>query len=345
MVWAASTVIGLGGLALGAYNASQGSKAAGQAAGAQADAANQSAALQKEMFDKQIELNAPFRAGGLSAQNRLLELLGLRVPSQPGVSGAPAMRSNDELRAALLGQYTTPDTMTRREGYNGEMTSMGGSAGGVDEAGLSAAMAAARQSEQSAFDGYQSQQANPAAQSADFGKYARDFSMADFQQDPGYAFRLQQGQQAIERSAAARGGLGGGRMAKDLTNYAQGAASQEFGNAFNRFQTNRSNQLNPLQSLAGVGQTATGQMQGAAQNYASGASNSMAQAGAANASGYMGQANAISGGLQGGLNFYQNQNMMNRLFPQPGSGYVPPVQDGGYSLGQGAAYGGNRAGM
>lgn len=260
MVWAASTVIGLGGLALGAYNASQGSNAAGQAAGAQANAANQSAALQKEMFDKQVELQAPFRAGGLAGQNRIMELLGL-----------------------------------------------GGN-----------------------------------ANAADFGKYARDFGMADFQQDPGYTFRLQQGQQAIERSAAARGGLGGGRMAKDLTNYAQGAASQEFGNAFNRFQTNRSNQLNPLQSLAGLGQTATGQMQTAAQNYGTNAGNAVMAAGRSNASGYMGQANAISGGLEGGLNFYQNQNRANRLFPPE---YVPPIQDNGYSYGVGSAYGGNRAGM
>jgi len=42
---------------------------------------------------------------------------------------------------------------------------------------------------------------------AGYGKYGRDFGMSDFQADPGYAFRLSEGQQALDRSAAARGGL------------------------------------------------------------------------------------------------------------------------------------------
>jgi hypothetical protein len=287
------------------------------------------------MFDKQNELQAPFRAGGLSAQNRLMELLGLRPVGQ---TGAP--RSEAELRQSLLAQYTQPGQRVSSGGGQGGdyETTM---PGGIDEAGLSAAIAAGRQREQTAYD--QSQQS--ATPSADFGKYARDFSMADYQADPGYAFRLKQGQQALERSAAARGGLGGGRMAKDLTDYAQGAASQEFGNAYNRYQTNRANQLNPLQSLAGQAQTSANTLGSAAQSYGSNAGNAMMQAGAANASGYMGAANAISGGVGQGLNYYQNQNMVNRLFPQGGSGYVPPIQDGGYSFGTGSAYGGQRAGL
>jgi hypothetical protein len=41
---------------------------------------------------------------------------------------------------------------------------------------------------------------------------------------------------------------------------------------------------------------------------------------AARASGYVGQANALTGGLNTGLNYYQNQNLMNRMFPQTGGG-------------------------
>jgi hypothetical protein len=321
-----------------AFGGLLGANAAGNAASTQANSANQATALQKAMFDKQIELQAPFRAGGLAAQNRLRELLGLRAANSG--SGAPTMRSDADLRAALQSQYTAP-SRTETYGRDDNMTRLVG--GGVDEAGLAAAISAARQREQAAADSYQG--GTTAGSSPDFGKYARDFSMADYQADPGYAFRLQQGQQAIERSAAARGGLGSGRMAKDLTDYAQGAASQEYGNAYNRYQTNRANQLNPLQSLAGVAQTATGQMQTAAQNYGNNASNNAMAAGNANASGYIGQANAISGGVGQGLNYFQNQNMMNRLFPQAGSGYVPPIQDSGYSFGTGSAYGGQRAGL
>lgn len=52
--------------------------------------------------------------------------------------------------------------------------------------------------------------------------------------DPGYQFRLQQGTDALERSAAARGGLFSGQTGRDLTDYAQGLASQEYQNAYAR---------------------------------------------------------------------------------------------------------------
>lgn len=57
--------------------------------------------------------------------------------------------------------------------------------------------------------------------------------------DPGYDFRLAEGQKLLQGSAAARGGLLSGATLKDLTNYGQGAASQEYANAFDRFQRER----------------------------------------------------------------------------------------------------------
>jgi hypothetical protein len=54
------------------------------------------------------------------------------------------------------------------------------------------------------------------------------------QQDPGFQFTLDQGLQAIQRSAAARGtALNPGTM-KALNDYAQGAASTQYGNVYNR---------------------------------------------------------------------------------------------------------------
>ena len=84
------------------------------------------------------------------------------------------------------------------------------------------------------------------------------FGMAQVQQDPGYAFRLSEGQKALDRSAAARGGLISGGALKAAQRYGQEMGSQEYQNAFNRYQTERAAQLNPLQSLAGLGQTALG---------------------------------------------------------------------------------------
>ena len=150
----------------------------------------------------------------------------------------------------------------------------------------------------------------------DFGKYARDFGMSDFTTDPGYGFRLAEGQKALDRQAAARGGLISGGALKAAQRYGQDMGSQEFQNAFNRYQTNRANQLQPLQSLMGAGQTATNTMGAAAANYGTNAGNLITSGGAARASGYVGGANALTSGLGQYMNYTQNQNLLNRFMPQ-----------------------------
>jgi hypothetical protein len=82
------------------------------------------------------------------------------------------------------------------------------------------------------------------------------------QMDPGYGFRLGEGLKALERSAAARGGLLSGNMLRGAQRYGQDLASQEFGAAYNR-----------LAGLAGVGPSAAGVMNTLGQNYAGGAGN------------------------------------------------------------------------
>ena len=156
-----------------------------------------------------------------------------------------------------------------------------------------------------------------------YGKYGRDFGMQDFQQDPGYGFRLSEGLKGLDRQAAARGGLISGAALKAATRYSQDMASQEYGNAFNRYQTNRSNQLNPLQSLMGAGQSATNQVGSAGQSYANNAGSAMIGGGDARASGYMGQANALSGGASQYMKYQQNQNMMNMFGNRGNYGVVP----------------------
>jgi hypothetical protein len=210
-----------------------GSKAAKSAAKTQAASADRAADLQQEQFERSIELNAPFREAGLTAQNKLLDYMGLS------------------------------------EGAG--------------------------------------------------GKYARDFSMADFQQDPGYAFRMSEGMKALDRTAASRGGLLSGATLRGATRFGQDMASQEYTNAFNRYQTNRANQLNPLQSLMGAGQTAAGNVGNAGQNYATNAGNAYMNAANARASGYVGSANAWSNALGGAANTYNQNQMMNRFFPQGGN--------------------------
>jgi hypothetical protein len=62
---------------------------------------------------------------------------------------------------------------------------------------------------------------------------AFDPSKVNVNQDPGYGFRMSQGLQALQRTQAATG-ISGGAAAKAINDYAQGTASQEYGNAYNR---------------------------------------------------------------------------------------------------------------
>jgi hypothetical protein len=129
--------------------------------------------------------------------------------------------------------------------------------------------------------------------------FQRDFTNADFQQDPGYQFRMSEGMKALERSAAAKGGLATGGTLKALTRYGQDFASNEYNNAYNRFNADRDRRFNRLSAIAGVGQTANTQLGQAGQNYASQAgSNLMGAANARGAAGIAG-ANALGGAIRG----------------------------------------------
>ena len=223
--------------------------ASSKAAKAQKKAAELASQTQTDTFNKQVELQAPFRAGGLAGESRLLELLGLTPANDSGLNVNP--------------------------------------------------------------------------NSPDFGKYAHDFSMNDFEQDPGYAFRVKEGMKALNNSMAARGlGMSGANV-KGAINYGQEAGSQEYQNAFNRYQINRSNQLNPLQSLTGAAQSSANVLGSAAQNMGNNISQNQLEAGNARASGYVGGANALTSAISGGFNAYtglQSANSLNTFLNGSGGG-------------------------
>lgn len=190
--------------------------------------ADKQMALLEKMFNKQIELQEPFRQGGVAAENRMLDLLGLS--------------SNRN--------------------------------------------------------------------AAGYGSLAKNFGMSDFQADPGYAFRMSEGLKAVDRQAAARGGLISGGALKASQRYGQDLASQEYQNAYNRYQTNRTNLLNPLQSLAGAGQTSANTMGAAAAGYGSEGSNALGGAGTAQANAIQNAANARASGYLGAQQSW-NQALQN----------------------------------
>jgi hypothetical protein len=133
------------------------------------------------------------------------------------------------------------------------------------------------------------------------------FGMDQYKQDPGYGFRLAEGQKALERSAAARGGLISGGALKAAERFGQDMGSQEYMNAFNRYQTERAARLNPLQSMTGMGQTTANTLGASGERVAGSMGNAYQSAANARASGYVGQANAFTGAANQYLNYNQNQ--------------------------------------
>jgi hypothetical protein len=289
----AAALIGGGVAAAGSIIGGRaGAKASERAASTQAAAADRAAELQYQQFQEQKELQAPFREAGLAGQNKLLQYLGLTPEIES--RGAILNRLSFELPA-----WGSMSTQQRTDAINAEIQKQ--------RAGAATAQ-----------------------RSPEYGALTRDFGMKDFQADPGYAFRLSEGTRALDRTAAARGGLLSGSTLRGAQRFGQDLASQEYQNAFNRYQVNRGNKLNPLQSLLGSGQSATNVLGSAGQNYATQAGENYMGAANARASGYIGSANALSNAFGGVSNAFTNYNLMNAL-NRPA--YTPSA--GGYSTGGG----------
>jgi hypothetical protein len=350
----ASVLTGAMGASAAGSAASTQANAAREAAALQAASADKSLAFQREMYGQQRADIAPYRQAGLAAQNQLLTYLGLN----PSTAGMAPVTSFDEsgYNRAMDAYYGggggggggVPAGGTFTPGYMQLATTEGGGDVYVDPVFTPAPAGAGAGGNVNALTMPTREQfttATPVDQvsvdpnSPDFGKYTKDFGMSDFEADPGYAFRMAEGLKALDRQAAARGGLISGSALKASQRYGQDMASQEYGNAFNRYQVNRSNQLNPLMAISGYGQQATNQLGQYGSQFAQSGANTMTNAanaqaggaynaGQARASGYIGQSNALTNALSTGLNAYgQFSNLSS-----PSSSYnASPAYYGGVS--------------
>jgi hypothetical protein len=150
------------------------------------------------------------------------------------------------------------------------------------------------------------------------GSLTSKFAGMNPQEEAGYKFAAQEGQRAIDNSAAARGGIGGASL-KAGARFAQDNANKHYNDAFNRFQTERTNTTNPLFQLAGFGPQANQQVAGAGQNYANQAGANSIFGGRAQAGNNLAQGNIYAGAVNQLAALYgRNQQ------PPQGWEYGPP---------------------
>jgi len=269
--------------------------AANRAADAQADAADQANETQRYIYNRNVQLSEPWRNVGRNALFALAGEAGLSTgAAQPGGEAG-----NNLTGPAAISQNTTlvdENYQPRRYDPRQEQWT-----GGPQFQTTYSVGDQSFDTRSAAQDYTQSQPANtPAPQ-----------DLPSFETSPGYEFRREQGEQAIERMAAARGLRLSGATMQDAARFNQGLASQEYGNYWNR-----------LAGLAGAGQTATQNTQMMGQNFANAVGQNARAAGAARASGYQGTANAISGGINA-LGGIYGSAASGALGPNPGLGITP----------------------
>lgn len=304
---AGATLVGTG---IGAISASKAAKK-------QAKAAKEAISAEERMFERNVQLQEPWRQSGISAQNQLMTLLGLTPPSAPTSALAPQPAPSTAIGGGL-GGIDVNQLSKKEKGViaklisrlNQSAASPAGSLGRIYTQLPSRGESTATAPGQPVGSELQVNTASP-----DFGRYAKEFGMDQFQADPGYAFRMAEGMKALERSAAARGGLISGAAMKGIQRFGQDLASQEYTNAFNRYQAERTARLNPLLSLAGAGQMTAQQLGQAGMQLGQSTGENLMSGANARASGYMGVANALNQGLGSYLNYSQNQNLLKLLRP------------------------------
>lgn len=288
-----------------------GASASRSAARTQAGAADRATALQEEMYQTTRGDLAPYRDAGGPALQRLMYLTGIGdrsgflrddAAARMGIKKPTMQDAADEYLKGHIERYGS--------GYTG--------ASDMDVKALGE-----KQIFERMMSEYNAKTQNLSAGSGvpggpdDFGSLMRDFTLADFAKDPGYEFRLGEGEKALARAAASRGLLKSTPGLKSLMRFNQDLASTEFGAAYGRDAANKATKFNLLSHLSGIGQNAAAMTGQAGANMAAGGSQAIMAGGNAAAAGVLGSASAWNNAIQGGLGNYMYQkrwdDMMSRF--------------------------------
>ncbi len=285
MPWSAAAAIGGALLSSNASKKSAESQSrAAQAAGLQSStAANSANDTQRYMYDTSRSDLSPYRDTGTNALNQLNRMMGLpEVSASSGSSGAFGVNdlSPEDQAAYWEAQknFNTHDALAMGIG-NERLRDIPNQ------------QLWAQQSQSQMDQILANAKKKRDAQTATTASPASSTPYSFQSSDPSYKWRLDQGQQALERSSAARGMLGSGNRLAALMDYGQGAASQEYGAQYNR-----------LASMAGIGQTATNSGIQAGQNFANQTGQNSMNAAANTGNAGMAGANAQASGQIGSAN-------------------------------------------
>ena len=310
--------------------------AAGDAADAQRQGARDASAVSREMFDISRRGQMPFMESGYGANAELSRLLGIAPQTAGGeAAGTPtqAEQWNANTGVRMGNTYLPPGaTAVSTDGGRGKYYDVmlnGERVGGLVPGGPSGRFISSGAKIPTPRESFLSEQTSSGSPGNTIdmvrqpdGSYAagggtggtglptgyltQTFGPEQFRAgiDPGYQWRQQQGAQNVMNTAAAGSGALSGPALRALMEAGQGMASQEFGSAFDRFQTQQGNIFQRLSSLAALGQNAAAGVGNQAVATGSTIGGNITGAANAEAAGRIGQANAIGGGLSDAASAY-----------------------------------------
>lgn len=290
------TLISAGASILGGMMSSDASQSA---ASTQAQSGRDANAAQMAMFNQNRADLAPYRNVGQAALYKLSDYLGLSTGGGPGTV-APTM-------ADAEAQYKKQRT---------DAFGVGAPMNAQDIATKPQQLQEILQSLQNQYGATQTG-ATATGPSTVTGSLLKPFSF-DISQDPGYQFRLNEGNKGVENSAAARGSQLSGATLKELLRYGSDYASGEYNAAFQRDQATKAQIYGQLTGTAGMGQGATNTSVAAGTNTAANIGNTMTGIGNAQASGIVGGANALSSGISNAGSGINQAMLLKQILGNPG---------------------------
>jgi len=279
----------------GAYMSSQGAKSAANTQAASANAAN---GLTQDQYNQTRADNRPFLQNGTAGNNLLAAYLGIDAPT----------KTYAQLMAELGPNYFDYGRYSGKKYNHPEWA--------IPEVNRILEQQKQQQAQQEKMK-----------QAGQFGSLLKSFDSNDLANDAIYQSTFQnaldQGNQGINRQAAATGSQLSGATLKALSRFGANTAATYGNDAYNRYNTNQSNIYNRLAGISGSGQTAVNNVSASGQTAAGQMGNNLIGVGNARGASAIAGANSFNNALSQGINGYQTQQLISALNSPANNQYIP----------------------